>query len=172
MYIALLDYMNTPHSAAGLSPAEVMVNRKIRNCTLPQHQPARDLDIKTKEAKDKHQKRVKATHDKSAKPLPQLHVGDEMWFTEIRGMRKKWSRGSIITCNPNGRSYTVEAEGGGLFMRNRVHIRQDKTKADKPESDSDDDDHFDYVVYNKPRGNNNNNNNNPRNDVQRGLHND
>ena len=79
-------------------------------------------------------------------------------------MREKWSRGSTVTCKPNGRSYTVEAEAGGVFVRNRVHIKQDKTKADKPESDSDDDDHFDYVVYNKPRRNNNNNN--PRNDVQ------
>ena len=62
----------------------------------------------------------------------------------------------------------MEAEAGGLFVRNRVLIRQDKTrqdKADKPESNNDYDHHFNYVVYNKPRRNNNNNN--PRNDVQR-----
>ena len=40
-------------------------------------------------------------------------------------------------------------------MRSRVHIRQDKAKVDKPESDGDDDDHFDCVVYNKPIGNKN-----------------
>ena len=60
-----------------------MVNRKIWSCTLPQHQPARDINIKAKKAKDKQQKRVKATDDKRAKPLPQLHVGDKVWFTEL-----------------------------------------------------------------------------------------
>jgi len=155
VYIALLDYRNTPHSATGLSPAEVMVNRKMRSCTLPQHQPARDVDVKAKETKDRHQRMVKATHDRRAKPLPQLHVGDRVWFTEFRGAREKWSRGSVVICNSNGRSYIVEAEAGGLFERNRVHIRPDKTEPQSNEDSDDDDDCFDCVDY-KPRDNANN----------------
>ena len=39
VHVALLDYRNTPHSLTGLPPVEVMMQRKIRAATLPQHQP-------------------------------------------------------------------------------------------------------------------------------------
>jgi len=146
VYMALLDYRNTPHSSTNLSPAEVMLNGKTRTATLPQYQPQTTIDQKAATAKSKHQRVVKASHDKHVRELQPLQIGEKVWFTEFAGNKEKWSRGHIKEVHPSNRSYIIEVPSGGTYRRNRVFIRIDRTSTAHPPSPSSDDENEEYLV--------------------------
>ncbi|GFW63933.1 hypothetical protein TNCV_706391 [Trichonephila clavipes] len=45
-------------------------------------------------------------------------------------MKEPWKQGTIIQVGPQPRSYIIKGEDGGVFRRNRFHIRQDNTEND------------------------------------------
>lgn len=141
VYQALLDYRNTPRTATGLSPAEILMNRRTRTATIPANQgPPTKMEKAAKEARTKHQATVKATHDKHAKYLPPLPVGAPVLFTEWRGFREIWSHGHIVKTDGN-RSYVVSDDHGTCFRRNRVHIKPDTSRPAGRQEYSDEDDY-------------------------------
>ena len=127
VYMALLDYRNTPHSSTNLSPVEVMLNRKTRTATLPQYQPPTTIDHKAATAKSKHQRVVKASHDKHVRELQPLQIGEKVWFTEFAGNKEKWSRGHIKEVHPSSRSYIIEAPSSGTYVRIEKKIHRKPT---------------------------------------------
>ena len=137
-----------PHSATGLAPVSVLLGHNTRTATLPiPRAPPTAMEIKASTQGTRHQQQVKAAHDRHAKELPPLKVGDKVWFTEFRGHKERWSQGSIVaTQHPHGRSYEVKAAAGGTYGRNRVYLRPDTTKPPK-HPDDDEDDTYDLEVY-------------------------
>ncbi|GFR05541.1 integrase catalytic domain-containing protein [Trichonephila clavata] len=59
-----------------------------------------------------------------------LHQNAKVWFKHK--MKKPWKQGTIIQVGPQPRSYIIKGEDGGVFRRNRFHIRQDYTEDDNP----------------------------------------
>nr|XP_043895059.1 uncharacterized protein K02A2.6-like [Solea senegalensis] len=108
---ALFSYRITPQSTTGLSPAEMLMGRKLR-CTLDLIHP----DLKKKvEAKQTSQK---AYHDKHAKE--RNFVAGESIYTKNYGYGPKWVPGLIHdTTGPV--SYTVLLGDGKLVRR---HVDQ------------------------------------------------
>ncbi|KAK2707393.1 hypothetical protein QYM36_015178 [Artemia franciscana] len=68
----------------------------------------------------KEQKRQKRYHDKTAKPLREPQLEDQVFIQ--KKTNGPWTKAKIISCHENPRSYVVETEDGSRLRRNRVHI--------------------------------------------------
>ena len=124
-HIALLDYRTTPLESCGLSPAQLCMSRRPRNC-LP---IAKDLlmpkpyDIKeVRKSLDRDKTKQKVYYDtKHDKDLPALAPGDPVRMTPFPGT-KQWLPATVVSHHDNARSYVVEY-GGRKYRRNRNHLR-------------------------------------------------
>ena len=109
-------YRTTPHSVTGCTPAELMMNRKLRtrlSLLIP------DLARKVEEK----QKKQKFYFDKGKKEKL-LNVGDNVFVRNMRGQTsasEKWVHGVIVdVCGP--RSYLVKS-GDDVKHVHVDHIR-------------------------------------------------
>ncbi|GFQ93483.1 integrase catalytic domain-containing protein [Trichonephila clavata] len=114
------------------SPAELLMRRKLTT-SLPSHpgqlKPTFDVE-RAGEALRKRQIIQNKYANKHATVLPVLHQNAKVWFKHK--MKEPWKQGTIIQVGPQPRSYTIKGEDGGVFRRNRFHIRQDYTEDDNP----------------------------------------
>jgi hypothetical protein len=132
IFKALMVYRATPIAATGLSPAEMMLSRKIRT-TLPvssKELEFKNLDqdqVRAKDAKTKDDYRKFYDRRHSAKELPSLEVGDRV-RVKTDG-EKQWSPGvvkEIPSSKGKPRSYDVKINGRTLY-RNRRHLKVDRS---------------------------------------------
>ncbi|KAK2721685.1 hypothetical protein QYM36_003854 [Artemia franciscana] len=68
----------------------------------------------------KEQERQKRYHNKTAKPLREPQLEDQVFIQ--KKTNSPWTKAKIISCHENPRSYVVETEDGSRLQRNRVHI--------------------------------------------------
>ncbi|KAK2717700.1 hypothetical protein QYM36_006471 [Artemia franciscana] len=66
------------------------------------------------------QERQKRYHDKTAKPLREPQLEDQVFIQ--KKTNSPWTKAKIISCHENPRSYVVETEDGSRLQQNRVHI--------------------------------------------------
>ncbi|GFY69466.1 integrase catalytic domain-containing protein [Trichonephila inaurata madagascariensis] len=115
-----------------LSPTELLMGRKLRTF-LPSHpgqlKPTFDVE-RAREALRKRQIIQNKYANKHATVLPMLHQNAKVWFKHK--MKEPWKQGTIIQVSPQPRSYIIKGEDGGVFKRNRFHIRHDNTENDNP----------------------------------------
>ena len=95
VYKALLDHRNTLRSTTGLSPVEILMQRKTRTATLPQRITPTTNKRTARHNRDRRQHQVKKHHDKTAVPLPPLAVGTRVWFAKWHRNRESWARGQV-----------------------------------------------------------------------------
>ena len=149
VYKALLDHRNTPRSTTGLSPVEILMQRKTRTATLPQGITPTTNERTARHNRDRRQRQVKKHHDKTAAPLPPLAVGTRVWFAKWHRNRESWARGQVT--EGDGRSYIIITTSNGTqYRRNRVQIRIDLTTKND-DSDTDDDTEVTTKEPNEPR---------------------
>ena len=114
-----MAYRATPLES-GLSPAELLMGRKIRtriptspsnlNPCWPYLEQFRENDASLK---DRQKRDFDRRH--SAKTLPELHPGERVWLPD------KKVEGTVVDKADPPRSYTVETPKGRL-RRNRRHL--------------------------------------------------
>jgi hypothetical protein len=90
--------------------------------------------VQPAEVLKQHQQITKEQHDKSAKELPALRTGDQVFMRT--NDEKHWSPGSIVNHHQSPRSYIVN-NGQNLVRRNRVHLKNNQTKVIYAEPDVD-----------------------------------
>ncbi|KAL9979645.1 hypothetical protein ACROYT_G017335 [Oculina patagonica] len=119
-YKALLSYRNTPLEGVNLSPAQMLMGRRLRtpipvteDMLKPQLYDPEEVLPKLKE----RQRKQKMHHDKTAKELPPLKEGEVVRVKEGR----KWNPARVTQVLPSPRSYKVETENGE-YRRNRRHL--------------------------------------------------
>ncbi|GFS44973.1 integrase catalytic domain-containing protein [Trichonephila inaurata madagascariensis] len=114
------------------SPAELLMGRKLRTF-LPSHpgqlKPTFVVE-RVREVLRKRQIIQNKCANKHATVLPVLHQNAKVWFKQK--MKEPWKQGTIIQVGPQPRSCIIKGEDGGVFRRNRFHIRQDYTENDNP----------------------------------------
>ncbi|GFS43742.1 integrase catalytic domain-containing protein, partial [Trichonephila inaurata madagascariensis] len=114
------------------SPAELLMGRKLRTF-LPSHpgqlKPTFDVE-RARESLRKRQILQNKYANKHATVLPVLHKNAKVWFKHK--MKEPWKQGTITQVDPQLHSYIIKGEDGGVFRRNRFHIRQDNTENDNP----------------------------------------
>ncbi|XP_036071757.1 uncharacterized protein K02A2.6-like [Oryzias melastigma] len=127
--IALMCYRSTPCSSTGVSPAELLMGRKIRTTllTLEKNLQPKWPDRKAVFQRDAAEKTKQAFYYNrrhGAKPLPALRPGDTV-VTKL-DQEKNWSTPAVVSKEIiTPRSYLLETPQGVVFRRNRRHIRND-----------------------------------------------
>ena len=135
---AILNYRNTPMKDIGLSPAQILFNRPLKDHLpiLPGkykprkewrlNQESRELALAKRYGK---QEQVLTEHTKE---LPALQLGSKVSVQNQVGLRaKKWDRtGVIVEVKPH-QQYKVRMHGSGqVTLRNRRYLRQITTFQD------------------------------------------
>ena len=118
--MALLSLRTTPIDSHLPSPAEILHGRKIRG----------NLPIKTRLRRDQtdilprleeRQTKQKAYHDRHASDLPTLSPGQPIRVQHPNSGR--WEPATVVDQRPEPRSYTIRAQNGAVYRRNRRHLR-------------------------------------------------
>ena len=121
--IALLSYRNTPLEVIGKSPAQLLMNRRLRTRI-----PIKSQLLKPEIPRSIHQRinrsqaLQKQYYDRRANKRPQtiLHKGNSVRFKSPQGL---WKLGVISDNKPSTpRSYNVISEQGHAYRRNRHDI--------------------------------------------------
>ena len=117
-YKAILSYRTTP-LANGFSPAELLMNRKLRSTLpmttklleeIPDFSRLRKTEEKLKENQKLQYDRRHGTHD-----LAPLQAGDPVWIIDLR------IHGTVVQKADEPRSYIIRTVRG-TFRRNRWHL--------------------------------------------------
>ena len=123
---AILQYRNTPIPEVGLSPAQMLLHRQLRDCipTHPGHYRLHREWILSADEREKafanQHKRSEERNDSTARPLPPLTAR-----TAVRiQSNNKWNRtGRVVEVLPN-RQYRIRVDGSGrVTLRNRRFLR-------------------------------------------------
>ena len=144
--LALLDYRTTPLEGLNLSPAQLLMGRRLRN-TLPASKellrPGNHDTQKVKKHFDEQKAKQKFYHDhrRGVKGLPPLNKGIPVRISPLPGTNN-WLPGKVVTHYNKPRSYVVQA-GNWLYRRNRKHLRVSTEVANATRDDEDTDLHVD-----------------------------
>ncbi|XP_044764622.1 uncharacterized protein K02A2.6-like isoform X2 [Coccinella septempunctata] len=117
----LLKYRNTPISGIGLSPAQILFNRRLKD-NLPTVDTL--LEPKLIKKQELHntlklrQQNQKFFYDKHTQNLPEGKVGSKVMFK----LNDKWENGIISKNCDEPRSLIIKDESGKLYRRNRQHL--------------------------------------------------
>ena len=118
--LALLEYRNTPISAMNLSPAQLLMSRRLRS-SLPMSesllQPDTCKDVR-KQLIGRQQKQQKY-YNRGVRLLPPLSRGDVVRYKRAG----KWEPTVIINRSETPRSYYIQTLQGSMLRRNRRHLK-------------------------------------------------
>ncbi|KAJ8336302.1 hypothetical protein SKAU_G00396450 [Synaphobranchus kaupii] len=125
-YIALLEYRNTPLEGVGLSPAQMLMGRRLKT-KLPVSTSLLTSEVALSvhnKLKDKQAKQ-KSYYDRQAKHLPELHAGENVRMQS----GDTWKPAVVLQELGQQRSYVVRTPEGRMFRRNRRHLRETAERA-------------------------------------------
>ncbi|KAL5499774.1 hypothetical protein EMCRGX_G011234 [Ephydatia muelleri] len=119
----LFRYRMTPHASTGVSPAELLMGRRLRSHLSMIH-PVKEIGEATQELVQEKvratQERQKKWHDKRAKPRF-FFIGDQVLVLNF-GRGPKWLPGKVTSIR-GPVSITVELADGRSVRRHYDHIR-------------------------------------------------
>lgn len=128
-HLALMCYRATPHSSTGVSPAELLMGRKIRT-TLPilkknlQPKWPNRLLVRERDALSKRQQAFYFNRRHGVRDLPELQPGDAV-LMKLDGEKSWKGPVQVRTQESAPRSFVVEApKGEGEMRRNRRHLQK------------------------------------------------
>jgi hypothetical protein len=138
---ALLQQRNTPVNEIGLSPAQMLYGRQLRDC-LPT--PAEACKIRPEWriiAENRERALAKRNilsiekYNEHTKTLPELQVGDHVAVQNQTGPRpNKWEKTGLVVEKCDNRQYLVKLDGSGrCTLRNRRFLKKiEPVCADRP----------------------------------------
>ena len=129
---ALLAYRNTPCKDLGVSPAQILYGRALRDhLPMPREflvQRKEWLTMKADREKALSTKygRIQEDLERHSHSLPPLLVGDVVQVQNQRGKDPlRWDRSGIVVESLGNQQYTVKMDGSGrVTLRNRRFLRK------------------------------------------------
>ena len=135
----LFKYRIMPHTTTGVSPAELLINRRPRCC----------LDFLFPDVSgriERSQRKQKENHDNS-KTLRMFAPGDKILAKNFRSSNPKWLSGEIIQ-STGPLSYLIKLSNGVETRCHVDHIRKTKSLLSLPNNvDQHQDEHMEPEVY-------------------------
>ena len=125
--LALMCYRATPCTTTGVSPAELLMGRKIKTTlpTLEKNLQPRWPNLKAvrnKDAKEKEKQAFYFNLRHGAKTLPSLKPGDPVLVKLDH--QHAWRTPAVIAGDSSTpRSYVIETQQGATLRRNRRHLQ-------------------------------------------------
>ncbi|KAL7861767.1 hypothetical protein SRHO_G00132080 [Serrasalmus rhombeus] len=127
--LALMCHRSTPCTTTGVSPAELLMGRKIRT-TLPileknlQPKWPNRKAVMQKDAVEKAKQAFYYNRHHRARLLPPLQPGGAV-VTKL-DQEKTWVTPAVVSTEcVTPRSYLIRTPQGAVFRRNRRHLRQE-----------------------------------------------
>ena len=124
-YLALLEYRNTPMSWCQMSPAQLLMGRRLRTL-LPQTDDSlipecHDMNEFRKKDRE-YKKKQKEDYDRRYRttPLPVLPENANVWIS----VDKQLKPGQVISQADTPQLYLVETPDNGHYRRNRQQLRR------------------------------------------------
>ena len=128
---AILQYRNTPLPEIGLSPAQILFHRQLRDQlpTNPQHYKLHQQWLLSAEKREQQfcqrNQNIITSYNEHAHPLPPLTVQTHV---VIQNLQKKdhlqWQKSGTIVETLPFRQYKIRLHGSGrIVLRNRRHIK-------------------------------------------------
>lgn len=115
--VAILEYRNTPLDC-GFSPNQLLMSRRTRSIQLPMtDEQLKPVTVPSSTVRSKIQKSKytqKKYYDRSAKPLPSLHLNE---YVRLQ-VGNIWKPAKVINIHDR-HSYSVQTKDGGVYRRNR-----------------------------------------------------
>lgn len=133
-YIALLEYRNSPLDGVKLSPAQLLLGRRLRtrlptSAQLLKPQLFDNVHHTIKE----RQLKQKQYFDRGAKRLPLLMEGEKV---RVR-VRDNWQPAVVVREHNNPRSLIIQTEDGNNYRRNRRHLLKTRELTFPPQQSED-----------------------------------
>lgn len=126
MFVALLEYRNTPILSLGVSPSQILNSRRCRGL-IPMHESKLEPCI-ISDVADKikiNQRKIESYYNKNSKIRADLTKNDKVYF---QNQNKLWEPGVIVEVHDSPRSYLVKGRDDTLYRRNKIMIRLDKSQ--------------------------------------------
>nr|XP_039263235.1 uncharacterized protein K02A2.6-like [Styela clava] len=121
VFLALLDWRNTPSEGIPCSPAQRLFGRRTRTLLSTSKSLLRPKIVTNIEPHLKKRKDIQAKYyNRGTRELMKLYPGQLVRMKPDR--RKRWRKGRIER-HVDIRSYLIRTEDGGLYRRNRRHLR-------------------------------------------------
>lgn len=133
--MALLQLRNMPIDNSGITPAELMYGRKVRNIVPEINKGKVESNKFSKILKDRQMKQKKY-FDKGSKALKDFNVGDKVKIHTEGKKTMPHESGLIVGKHANPRSYKVKTEHDTVMIRNRKDLSKGtKFNVPRPELD-------------------------------------
>lgn len=138
VHLSLLEYRNTPIEQGGLSPAQLLFNRRLKGILPTNTDLLKPTIAKNQLSKlQENQNKQKKYYDKSAKDLKELGIEDRVL---VQSGIRNWKHGVIIEVSDNKpKAYKVRLSNGSVLERNRRFLRVDTSKINQTEQMYDND---------------------------------
>ncbi|XP_035799241.2 uncharacterized protein K02A2.6-like [Amphiprion ocellaris] len=119
-YISLMEYRNTPLENVGLSPAQLLMGRRLKT-KLPTSTSllTPNGSEKVHQQLKENQEKQKLYFDRQTRTLPDLQAGDNARIQ--RG--ETWQPAVVLHKHQQPRSFVVRTPDGRIYRRNRKHLR-------------------------------------------------
>ena len=122
-HLAMICFRSTPVDHNIASPSELLNKRKYKS-NLPTFSNFKNADVNCD--LQLRQDKQKAVHDKSAKPLPSIHVNDDVRCQNP--ITKVWEPAKVTSVHDSPRSFVVKTGTGAQYRRNRSQLHQTKER--------------------------------------------
>ncbi len=129
---ALLQHRNTPLQGIGLSPAQILYGRNLKDC-LPSQQEALSVRSEWRNAADERERALRNRHVKAVecynehtKDLPELQERDYVVVQNQDGNHpKRWDKTGRVVGKLPFRQYRIKMDGSNrVTLRNRKFLRK------------------------------------------------
>ena len=119
VYLAGLDYRNTPTQGSESSPAQRLMSRRTKTL-LPT-----TAKLLAPRVVENHHQEIVTYYNRGAKDLPRLRKEDKVRIQDHgQGLKKSPSVKATVKAEVGIRSYEVETQDGRVLRRNRSHLRK------------------------------------------------
>ena len=126
---AVLQYRNTPIQGIGLSPAQLLLHRHLRDC-IPAHpslyKPHAEWVTAAHQREEllaRRNEKLKTEYNRRTHLLPPLSIGDLVIIQDQQS--KRWKKSGVVVETLPYRQYTIRMDGSGrTTLRNRRFLKK------------------------------------------------